>query len=210
MEMLDKLTPFKKKYLKTYPSKFVIKELSKATMLRTKLRNQLLKAKTHESRMKYNKQRNIYVRKSKRSYYENLDLKKITDNKKFWSAVKPLFNKIESTECINIQEDGKIIGNDKEITRIFHELFVKIAPSLGINANHNFLINAECLDDPTGKAIIKYNNNNHPSILTIKKSPADLVIFTEEILNGKLQFFVQCKKCQSHAFQRTVMKYILK
>ena len=123
MEMLDKLTPFKKKYLKTNPSKFVIKELSKATMLRTKLRNQLLKAKTHESRMKYNKQRNIYVRKSKRSYYENLDLKKITDNNKFWSAVKPLFNKIESTECINIHEDGKIIGNDKEITRIFSRTF---------------------------------------------------------------------------------------
>lgn len=48
-------------------------------MLRTKLRNHFLKATTrHESRMKYNKQRNICVsirKKAKQSYYENLNLK---------------------------------------------------------------------------------------------------------------------------------------
>ena len=48
-------------------------------MLRTKLRNHFLKATTrHESRMKYNKQRNIRVsirKKDKQSYYENLNLK---------------------------------------------------------------------------------------------------------------------------------------
>ena len=44
--------------------------------------------------MKYNKKRNLCVitRKVKRSYYENLDLKDITDSKKFWATVKPLFS----------------------------------------------------------------------------------------------------------------------
>ena len=55
MEILDKLSPFKKKHLRANPSKFVSKKLSKAIMLTTKLRNPFLKAKTHESRMKYNK-----------------------------------------------------------------------------------------------------------------------------------------------------------
>lgn len=48
--------------------------------------------------MKHNKQRNICVSmrgKATKSYYENLDLKDITDSKKFWATVKPLFpNKI--------------------------------------------------------------------------------------------------------------------
>ena len=68
-------------------------------MLRTKLKNQFLKKRTLEKRSKYNKQRNIcvsLVKKAKRNYYENLDLKYINDKKEFWATVKPLFsNKIK-------------------------------------------------------------------------------------------------------------------
>ena len=76
-----------------------------AIMLRTKLRNQFLKKRrTLEARTKHNKQRNIcasLVKKAKRTYYENLNLKDINDNKKFWATVKPLFsNKIKSAENI--------------------------------------------------------------------------------------------------------------
>ena len=102
MEVLDEFAPLKKKYIRANHSKLVTKELSKAIMLRSKLRNQFLKTKTQESKLKYNKQRNLCVsitRKAKRSYYENLDLKDITDSKKFWATVKPLFsNKIKSTK----------------------------------------------------------------------------------------------------------------
>ena len=84
-------------------------------MLRSKSRNQYLKTKTHKSKMKYNKQDNLCVsitRKAKRNYYENLDLKDITDSNKFWVTIKPLFSKkIKSTEK---EENGKIEGNDKE------------------------------------------------------------------------------------------------
>ena len=69
--------------------------------------------------MKYNKQRNLCVSitiKAKRSYYENLDLKDITNSKKFWAKVKSLFSsKIKSTEYITLEENGKIISNDKEL-----------------------------------------------------------------------------------------------
>ena len=41
------------------------------------------------------------VKKVKRNYYENLDLKDNNDNKKFWATAKPLFsNKIKSAENI--------------------------------------------------------------------------------------------------------------
>ena len=163
--------PLKNKYIRANHSKFVTKELSKAIMLRSKLRNQFLKTKTQESKMKYNKQRNLCVsitRKAKRSYYENLDLKDITDSKKFSATVKPLFsNKIKSTEYITLEENGKFISNDKELARIFNEFFVNIVPSLGINTNHSFLINTDNENDPIEKAIAKYKN--HPSIISIKK-----------------------------------------
>ena len=63
-------------------------------MHRTKLRNQFLKLKTHESRLRYNKQRNLCVtllRKAKKKYYTNLKMSDINDNRKFWKNVKPNF-----------------------------------------------------------------------------------------------------------------------
>ena len=99
MTFLNALNSFalvKKKYLRANHSKFVNKELSKTMMLRAKLRNKFLKQKTTETRSAYNKQRNICVtilRKAKKSYFENLDIKNLRDNRKFWSTVKPLFFK---------------------------------------------------------------------------------------------------------------------
>ena len=86
MELLNKIAPLKTKFLIANHSKVVTKEVSKAVMLRTKLRNKFLKKKTLESRAKYNKQRNICVsliKKAKQNYYENLDLRDNNDNKTF-------------------------------------------------------------------------------------------------------------------------------
>ena len=84
VDTLDKYAPLKKKYLRANHSNFVTKELSKAIINRSKLRNQFLKNRSVESSMKYNKQRNICVallRKTKRKYYEDLRLSDVNDNK---------------------------------------------------------------------------------------------------------------------------------
>ena len=57
--------------------------------------------------------------------------------------------------------------NSKELAGIFNELFVNIIPNLGINTNHNFLINMENENDPIEKTIPKYKN--HPSMISIKR-----------------------------------------
>ena len=112
----------KKKYIRANHSKCVIKELSTANMLRSKLRNQFSKTKSQEPKIKCNNQRDLCVsitRKAKRIYYENLDLKDITDSKKFWATAEPLFsNKTKWTENVTIEESGKIISNDKELASI--------------------------------------------------------------------------------------------
>ena len=69
------------------------KSLSKAIMVRTRLRNIFLKNRSEENKIIYNKQRNLCVtllKKSKREYYQNLGVENVCDDKKFWKVVKPL------------------------------------------------------------------------------------------------------------------------
>ena len=110
IELLNKVAPLKTKFLRANHSKFVTKDVSKAIMLRTILRNQFLKKTILEARIKCNKQRNIcvsLVKKAKLNYYENLDLNDINDSKRFWATVKPLFsNKIKSADSIFLDESG--------------------------------------------------------------------------------------------------------
>ena len=171
MELLNKVAPQKTKYLRANYSKFMTKELSKAIMLRTKLRNQFLKTRASEAKLKYNKQRNLCVsllRKTKRNYYENLNLNDISDNEKFWTTVKPLFcNKIKTVENITLDENGKLVRNEQEVANIFNDFFVNIVPNLGINTEHDFLNTTYISHNPIENAISKYEN--HSSVITIKK-----------------------------------------
>ena len=65
-------------------------------MQRAKLRNKFFKQKATEIRLAYNKQKDLCVSilgKAKRSYFENLNIKNLSGNRKFGGAVKPLFFK---------------------------------------------------------------------------------------------------------------------
>ena len=80
----------KQKHIRANNGRFVTKELRKEIMKRTRLRNNFLKKKDDFLKALYNKQRNIcvsQVRKSKREYYENLDVKCVQDNKKSFTFV---------------------------------------------------------------------------------------------------------------------------
>ena len=88
-------------------------------MKRVRLRNVYLKKKrTEATKAAYNFQRNICVtllRKLKRSYFENLNVKLVRDNQKFWKNVASLFyNKIKSKERITLIKNENIISNDKK------------------------------------------------------------------------------------------------
>ena len=135
------------------------------------MRNQFLKKRTLEARTKYNKQRNICVNpveKAKRNYCENLDLKYINDNKKFWATVKTLFSKkLKSAENIFLDKSGEIIRNEVKVANVFNKHFVNMLPSMGITNNHIFLSNTSTSDDSLDKIIDKYKN--HPSITCINK-----------------------------------------
>ena len=77
-------------------------------MLKSKLRNQYLKCKSEEARVRSKIQRNLCVtllRKARRDYYENLELGKVDDSNKFWNTVKPVFgNKVTTRSNITLIE----------------------------------------------------------------------------------------------------------
>ena len=86
MKVLNKHTPLKCKYIRANEGSFMNKELRKAIMVGSKLRNRLNNDNTWPANVAYKRQRNLctsLLRKTKRKYYENLKPSEISDNKKF-------------------------------------------------------------------------------------------------------------------------------
>ena len=106
--------------------------------------------------------------RTKSDYYRNLDLGDLTDNRKFWKTVKPVFsNEIQTTSSVTLIEDRKMITEDAKIAEIFNHYFANITGSLGISEDQSLLSETNGIKDPVEKAIKKYEN--HPSIKKIKE-----------------------------------------
>ena len=126
-----------------------------------------------ESENLYKKQRNYCVKllkKAKTTYYGNLNPSSICDNKKFWNTVKPLLSdKCITTENIILNENRKMITDDKEIADIFNNYFSNAVKGLNLDYYEHF--SWDCMfsenEDPILKSIEKYSN--HPSILKIRE-----------------------------------------
>ena len=74
------------------------------------------------------------MKKAKNDNFANLDIKSVTDNKKFWKTVKPLFSdKVKAKTVIKLVENDAMIDDDPKIAQIFNEYFVNIVKKLGIS-----------------------------------------------------------------------------
>ena len=74
-----KHAPIKQKYLPANEAPFMIKEFQREIMKRSRIRNNFLRTKSQEDRLKYNMQQNFYkklLRTTKKLYFSNLDIKK--------------------------------------------------------------------------------------------------------------------------------------
>ena len=90
------------------------KQARKEIMVRSKLRNEFNKSRMPENWKKYKQQRNkclSILKGTKTSYFNNLNPKVITGNKKFCSAVKPLFS--DKSKAMNTIHLNK--KNNKEL-----------------------------------------------------------------------------------------------
>ena len=94
LEILNKIAPVKVKVLWFNNNAFMTKSLRKAIMLRSKLKNNFNKQRSDGNWDNYKKQRNFCVKllhQTKEKYFSDINVKSISDNKKFWKTIKPFF-----------------------------------------------------------------------------------------------------------------------
>ena len=97
------------------------KDLHKAIMKRSRLRNKFLRDWADISREEYKNHRYLCVsllKKSKKYHFTNLDIKSVTDNKKFWQTVKPFVsNKVKAKTVIRSVENDEMIDDESQIAK---------------------------------------------------------------------------------------------
>ena len=172
MKVLEWHAPKKTETVRGNNAPFMDKVLSKASMHRSKLKNQYNKTPNEKNKSLHRKQRNFclnLLRKEKKKYYNNLDLKIFEDNKKFWRRVKPIFsNKQNSLQnYIIIVEKETITSEDSEIAEKLNNFFIEAVESLEIECF------APDLDDNIHTTNIDEIINRyarHSSILKIKEN----------------------------------------
>ena len=144
------------------------KSLRKAIMTRSRLKNRFHKNRSLENWNDFKRQRNICVqllRKTKKEYFENLDSNKISDSKKFWSTVKPLFSdKGLNNGKMTLFENNEFHSNEADIAEIMNHHFINVTKNLNFKSSV-----AHCnLDD------ILEAYQNHLSIGKIKENFSNL------------------------------------
>ena len=119
LTVLIKQAPLKTKFIRRNNNPFMTKELQKAIMKRSRLKNRYNKNHNYENWYLYKKQTNFWVsllRKTKRNYFKNVKIQDITDNKKFWKTIRPYFSdKGYNQTKITIVEKDSIITDEKKL-----------------------------------------------------------------------------------------------
>ena len=124
----------------------------------------------------------LFVKKTRRAYYESLGERKVSDNKLFWKTVKPSpSEKFSAKDRISLSENGEIVKTEKGTAEVYNNFFGNIVKNLNISQYSDFDPNIENVKDLALKATFKYKK--HPSILTIRtkrnKSESGVFSFRE-------------------------------
>ena len=186
--ILDKHAPIKTKFIRGNNKQHLTKNLRKAIMKRSKLKNIANKTKSPEDFACYKKQRNLVVnmnRQARKSYFTGT----ISGTNCFWKAVKPYFGS-KSSDCeerILLVENNEVVNNEGELSFIFNQYFNRITDDLDIPI---IPVLTSTDPNPVSNAITKYAT--HPSIVAIKTKansysqfelkPIKKDIMTKEIL----------------------------
>ena len=128
LTVLQKHAPMKSKQLRSNNAPYMTKTFRKAIMKRSELKTKYYKYKTTENCKKFKKQKNFCSRlykKERKKYYENLDLKNVTDNKEFWKTITPfLSDKNKSSSKINlVDKNNEVISDDSELAKLLQQFF---------------------------------------------------------------------------------------
>ena len=158
-EALDKVYKnYKNIYICVRPNNgpFMNKDITKAIMKWTRLKNNYLKNWCDANRKIHYAQRNLcvtLVRKAKLDYYNKFNHKKVSDNKTFWKTVKPFFtDEGVNHDRILLVEENETISDNDEISGKLNNFFANILKILNIQQFGNYSVNSDNIDDPILRA----------------------------------------------------------
>ena len=195
-KVLDKHAPIKTKLLRANHKPYVTKAMRKAIMKRSELASKYRRSPTDENLKAWKKHKNYcsnLYKKERKNYYESLDMNNLTDNKKFWDTIKPIFsNKAKGSSNITLVEDKKLITSEKDVAETLNKHFIESVRKLVENDSSSaYITENSTKTDPISKIIDKFRY--HPSILSIKKNVKSMKFsfkhFSEEDIATEIKKF---------------------
>ena len=112
------------------------------------------------------KQRNVCVkllRKTKNDYFQTLNIRDFSDNKKFWKTVKPYFsNKGLKSNKLFHKEKGNLVSNEKQLATKVSNFCINITKDLELKEDNSSNVN-------TLKDVAKVSNA-YPSVERARKN----------------------------------------
>ena len=103
-----------------------------------------------------------------REYFNNLDTKKVTNNRAFWRTVVSIFsNKNSKSDTTTLKEDHKTALDEKELCRSFSTYFANIVSDRKVPNIHKDVSDIRCNHDLMLAAINTFQN--HLSVLKSTK-----------------------------------------
>ena len=114
-------------------------------MTRSRLLNKFRQERTISSHVAHKEQWNICVKLLPKTKKDNLDVKRVTNNKQFGKTVKPyLTDKTLKDEIITLIENEKVVSDDKrELVNIFNEYFSNTVSNVDIQRPPNTTLHHE-------------------------------------------------------------------
>ena len=114
------------------------KELSKAIMTRSPLRNIYNHNKTAENWELFRRQRNLCLtlhRKSIRNYFVGISQRESVKSTTFWKTIRPFLNSKDglNNEPISLFENGELVTKNDRIAEIFNEYYINILKETTVN-----------------------------------------------------------------------------
>ena len=134
------------KILRYSNNSFMNKALRKAIITRSRLKNKFDKNSSAKNWDSYKKQRNFFLKLShqnKEKYFNNINAKKVSDNKTFWKSVKP----VSSNKGLNsnmLVEGHEIVNDNGKIAPIMSRYFTNTTKRINLKVNkisHRELVN---------------------------------------------------------------------
>ena len=100
--------------------------------------------------------------RTQKDYFQNLNIRDLSDNRKFWKTVKPYFSKKGlNWNKFPLKEKENLALNKAQLATTINSFFVNIT---GLELKEDNKINANILEDVLDVF------NSHPSIETIRRT----------------------------------------